>query len=79
MTRRRLENRRSAETFNFEIAGLRYVCTIGRFPDGAIAELFITNSKPSSQSDANARDAAVAASLAPSCSCLRARTATAKS
>jgi hypothetical protein len=64
MNRRRLDNRRAAETFGFEIAGLHYVCTIGRFPDGAIAELFLTNSKPGSQSDSNVRDAGIATSLA---------------
>jgi hypothetical protein len=62
--RRRLENRRRAETFSFEVAGLRYTATIGRFPDGRLAEIFLSNTKPSSQSDVNARDAAVAASLA---------------
>jgi hypothetical protein len=62
--RRRLANRRTAETFTIEVAGLRYTCTVGRFPDGAIGEIFLSNTKPSSQSDVNARDAAVAASLA---------------
>jgi hypothetical protein len=62
--RERLPNRRMAETFGFECNGLRHVCTIGRFPDGRIAEIFLTNTKPSSQSDVNARDAGIAASLA---------------
>jgi ribonucleoside-diphosphate reductase alpha chain len=62
--RQRLPNRRPAESFELEAAGLRYTCTIGRFPDGRIGELFLQNHKPGSQSDANARDAAVAASLA---------------
>jgi hypothetical protein len=61
--RRRLENRRPAETFELEAAGLRYTCTLGRFPDGTIGEIFLQNHKPAS-SDCNARDAAVAASLA---------------
>jgi hypothetical protein len=64
MTRDRLPNRRLAESFDIEVAGLRYTCTIGRFPDGRIGEVFLQNHKPSSQSDSNARDAAVAASLA---------------
>jgi hypothetical protein len=62
--RRRLSNRRPSETFSFEVVGLRYTCTYSRFESGEIAELFLQNSKPSSQSDTNARDSAVAASLA---------------
>jgi ribonucleoside-diphosphate reductase alpha chain len=62
--RARLPNRRVAESFELEVAGLHYTATIGRFPDGAIGEVFLQNHKPGSQSDSNARDAAVAASLA---------------
>jgi hypothetical protein len=62
--RNRLAQRRLAETFEIEVSGLRYTATVGRFPDGRIAEVFLQNHKPGSQSDANARDAAVAASLA---------------
>jgi hypothetical protein len=62
--RRRLDNRRANSTFELECSGLKYVCTVGRFADGSIGEVFLTNSKPSSQSDVNARDAAVAASSA---------------
>jgi hypothetical protein len=63
-TRRRLENRRTAVTFDIEVAGLRYTVTVGRLPDGTVSEVFLQNHKPGSQSDNNARDAAVAASLA---------------
>jgi hypothetical protein len=63
-TRNTLSNRRPAETFELEVAGLRYLCTIGRFSDGTVGEVFLQNHKPGSQSDSNARDAAVAASLA---------------
>lgn len=62
--RRRLPNRRQAETFELEAGGLRYVCTIGRFADGALAEIFITNGKAGSDSDIAARDSAVVASIA---------------
>ena len=62
--RRRLPNRRQAETFELEAGGLRYVCTIGRFADGALAEIFITNGKAGSDSDTAARDSAVVASIA---------------
>jgi hypothetical protein len=63
-TRERLPQRRASETFGLECAGLRYTATISRFDDGRIGELFLSNTKPSSQSDVNARDASVAASLA---------------
>src|SRR5262245_63972417 len=62
--RERLANRRASSTFELELGGLRYTATISRFPDGRIAEVFLQNHKPGSQSDANARDSAVAASLA---------------
>jgi hypothetical protein len=63
-TRQRLPNRRIAETFELEVSGLRYTVTVGRHTDGRPAEVFLQNHRPGSQSDANARDAAVAASLA---------------
>jgi hypothetical protein len=65
--RRRLANRRAAETFEFEVAGLRYTCTAGRFPDGRIAELFLSNHKSNSAADVNARDAAIVCSIALQC------------
>jgi len=64
MTRRRLDDRRQCLAFELEATGLRYTCTIGLFSDGTIGEVFLQNHKPGSASDANARDAAVAASLA---------------
>jgi hypothetical protein len=64
IARNRLPNRRNNETFTLEVAGLHYTCTISRFPDGRVGEIFLTNTKPSSQSDVNARDSAVAASMA---------------
>src|SRR5262245_23788597 len=60
----KLSNRRAAETFELEVAGLKYSATVGRSPDGRILELFLQNHKNGSQSDANARDSAAAASLA---------------
>ena len=45
-------------------AGLRYTATISRFPDGRLAEVFLTNHKAVLQADANARDSAVVCSLA---------------
>jgi len=43
--RQRLPGRRLAETFELEVAGLRYTATVGRFPDGRIGELFLNNHK----------------------------------
>jgi ribonucleoside-diphosphate reductase alpha chain len=62
--RERLPNRRLSESFSFELNNLRYMATISRFGDGRVGEVFLTNTKPSSQSDVNARDASIAASLA---------------
>src|SRR5262245_50204276 len=59
-----LPNRRASATFELELHGLRYTATVSRFADGQPAEIFLQNHKPGSQSDANARDSAVAASLA---------------
>ena len=64
LERQRLPNRRAAETFELEVASLRYTATLGRYADGTVGEIFLQNHKPGSQSDSNARDAAVAASLA---------------
>ena len=62
--RERLENRRASLSFGFECNGLRYCCTISRFPDGRLAEIFISNAKAGSHSDAAAKDSAVVASIA---------------
>jgi hypothetical protein len=65
--RSRLPNRRLAETFEVEVAGLRYVCTLGRFTDGRIGEIFLNNHKSNSAADVNARDAAIVFSIAVQC------------
>src|SRR5262249_1064173 len=62
--RRRLENRRASTNFELEVAGLRYVATVGYYPNGCIGELFIGNHKSNSTADTNARDAAIAFSFA---------------
>jgi ribonucleoside-diphosphate reductase alpha chain len=62
--RARLPNRRLAETFELEVAGLRYTCTIGRYLDGTIGEIFLNNHKSNSAADVNARDAAIVTSIA---------------
>jgi ribonucleoside-diphosphate reductase alpha chain len=62
--RKHLPARRASTVFDLELNGLRFTASFSRFPDGRVAEIFLQNHKPGSQSDANARDAAVAASLA---------------
>ena len=62
-SRERLPNRRTAETFE-QAAELRYVCTIGRFIDGRLAEIFLSNDNAGSHADACARDSAVICSIA---------------
>ena len=62
--RNRLPNRRPAEHFSFRCNGLAYTASIGRFPDGRLAEIFVSNSKAGSHSDAAAKDAAVVCSIA---------------
>src|SRR5262245_33449013 len=62
--RERLANRRASSTFELEVGGLRFTASVSRFTDGRVAEIFLQNHKPGSQSDSNARDSAVAASLA---------------
>jgi len=62
--RRRLDNRRACESFTFELDGLRFTASVGRFPDGSVGEIFLTNHKSGNQSDTNARDAAIILSFA---------------
>jgi hypothetical protein len=63
-TRERLPDRRPAETFDLVAGGLKYVCTVGRFADGRIGELFLGNHKSNSAADTSARDAAITFSIA---------------
>jgi hypothetical protein len=64
MSRERLPNRRASETFDLEVAGQRYVATVGRHADGRMGELFLANPKSNSQADTNARDSGIAFSFA---------------
>ena len=63
-SRKRLANRRASITFSLEVGGLAYVATTSRYPDGALGEIFLSNHKSNSTADVNARDAAIACSLA---------------
>jgi hypothetical protein len=64
--RRRLRNRRACESFDFNVNGngLAYICSCGRFDDGSISEIFLTNGKAGSDADAAARDSAIICSIA---------------
>jgi hypothetical protein len=63
-SRNRLPNRRPAESFEVELEGLGYTATVGRFPDGTIGELFLSNLKSNSSADTAARDSAIVFSIA---------------
>jgi ribonucleoside-diphosphate reductase alpha chain len=63
-TRQRLDNRRASENFSLECAGLAYVCTVSRFPNGQIGEIFLTDHKVNSSADVAARDSAICFSFA---------------
>jgi hypothetical protein len=61
--RRRLPNRRAAETFTFQRNGVMYRATVSFFADGGMAEIFIDAAKPGSAIAEYANDAAVLTSL----------------
>jgi hypothetical protein len=62
--RQRLPNRRDSETFSFSWLGMSFTASISRYPDGMLAEIFLTNHKVGTHADIAARDSAVVASLA---------------
>jgi hypothetical protein len=62
--RERLPNRRQCESFEFRHAGLDFTLAAGFYPDGRIAEIFLSSHKPGSPLEAIARDAAVTVSIA---------------
>jgi hypothetical protein len=63
--RRRLPQRRASESFNLEVAGLKYVATISYFPGtNELAEIFLTNHRAGSDAGAAACDSAVVCSIA---------------
>jgi hypothetical protein len=62
--RQRLPNRRACESFEFRHAGLDFTLAAGFYPDGRMAEIFLSSHKPGSPIEAIARDAAVTVSIA---------------
>jgi hypothetical protein len=66
--RERLPDRRAADLVDFEHDRRRWTVTIGRYPDGRVAELFIDAPKESPLVEL-AQDGALAASLALQSGC----------
>src|SRR5262249_31997181 len=64
MPRQHLPNRRPALTFEVEHERLKYTCTVGRFLDGRVSEVFLQNHKTNSSVDLAARDGAIILSFA---------------
>jgi hypothetical protein len=62
--RERLPNRRACESFELRHGGFDFTVAAGRYPDGRIAEVFLSSHKPGSPIEAIARDAAVTVSIA---------------
>ena len=62
--RRALPNRRSCETQRIENKGLAYTFSVGKFPDGSLAEIFLNNHLAGSAADIAARDSAIILSIA---------------
>jgi hypothetical protein len=62
--RERLPDRRECEGLDIEALGLRFHATIGRFDDGRLAEVFLTNHKAGSMAGILASDSAVLCSIA---------------
>jgi hypothetical protein len=67
MRRERLPDRRSSEIFSFEAHGHRFTGSFSRFPDGRLAELFLTNFKCGSQIGILVHDSAIILSFALQC------------
>lgn len=59
-----LPQRRAAETFDLRFWNQNFTITIGRYPDGAVGEVFIDGGKTGQDLQSTARDAAVVLSLA---------------
>jgi ribonucleoside-diphosphate reductase alpha chain len=62
--RERLPQRRFSQNLDIEVNGRKYRCSFSRFPDGRLAEVFISNNRVNSDSDTAAKDSAVVCSIA---------------
>ena len=63
-TRTRLPNRRPCETFEFTLANLRYVASVGFDPDGSPKEIFLQAGKAGTHLAIAVQEAAILTSLA---------------
>lgn len=63
MARETLKNRRPCETLRIECQGVFMSMTVGYYPDGRPAEVFVSDIKSGVTADAIARDAAIAISI----------------
>jgi ribonucleoside-diphosphate reductase alpha chain len=68
VSRERLPDRRSAEVLDFVHLGRGWTATIGRFPDGRVAEFFLDAVKVDPLSEL-AQDTAIVASIALQSGC----------
>lgn len=59
MARERLPNRRHSETVDLWYGGQRYHVTVGRYPDGRVAEVFLSGAKSGSDVDGLCADLGV--------------------
>jgi hypothetical protein len=62
--RHRLPNRHANEAYTFEFDGHRYRASASRFPNGALAEIFLDVSKAGTPLQLNAECVAILVSLA---------------
>jgi hypothetical protein len=63
MNRERLPNRRFADGVAYEHEGQKYHAHIGYYPDGRVAEIFVTGSKIGTSIDTGVREASTALSI----------------
>ena len=64
MSRNRLPNRRKSLFFDFEAMAMKFTCSVSRYDDGRLAEIFIDNHKAGSAIGTLVRDSAIILSFA---------------
>ena len=62
--REKLANRRPTEGINFTHGGQSYTAHVGPYPDGRIAEIFVSGQKVGTAIDTGAREASTILSIA---------------
>jgi hypothetical protein len=61
--REKLPNRRSHQVSEFTHGSVRFTLGVGFFADNRVGEIFLSSSKPGSETESIARDGAILASL----------------